>query len=72
MKKQKIRFKIDYTYLGGDYVELPLSVIIQKILPELRKESEKWADKNLDNSVSVIDVHSFLDYLHQNYAKQKK
>ena len=54
-------------------VEFELREIIQKILPELRKIYRKTIkkDKEVESWDGDIAIEYFLDYLEENYAKQK-
>ena len=78
MEKKEKMIKVGFSEIkpiskfGKPYIEalsclafhIPLSTIIQKILPELEKEYEKW--------ILGRGSENFTDYLKQKYAKQKK
>jgi len=62
-----------YTY----NLRIPYSIILQKILPELREEWKNWLKTEKIVGVSFVGkgemkVYSFLDYLQQNYVPKPK
>ena len=57
----------DNTYQFTGNVEIPLSIIIPKILPELEKEFRKWESHlSITNGWRKMD---FWNYLHKKYDK---